>query len=189
MAQHDDRIRAGRTIFLHREEATERGTRLEHGEKVAARGAHLNRLATIRAGEAHRVGVEAERGQPRERPSRGAVVDEVRVGEVVEASTILRAAEGDNPFGMPHSRWGSKQKRIGERHDRRRCADANGDREHRDDRKQGTSAEGPDGVADVLSQEVEHGRASDGVEGSRSYGTKARCVSMAAKRDRGSFRN
>src|SRR5262245_14610189 len=106
--------------------------RLEHLEEVAARGAHLDWLAATGSGETHCLGIDTHRGKRRERSRRGAVVDEVRVGEVVEATTVAGGPDGDHTLRVAHTRRWAKQERVRERDDRRRGANADSDREHGD---------------------------------------------------------
>src|SRR4029453_624859 len=101
----------------------------EDREEVAADQARLERFAAFGPLQARGRWLDKHRRDTGERRVAIPVIRERDVREVVEAATVLRAADVDDAIGMSDARWVAQEERIRQRIDRGRATDADGDGE------------------------------------------------------------
>ena len=158
MADDGDRVAAGGLILVGAERPSERRRDVHRGEEVAARQhAELDsRRARTVLGEPgrHRI----ERSEALEAPALVADVDVVRIRrrDIARAERFDRVLHADR---VHLARVGNRQRpqhqRIGEAEDGAVGADADGERDHRDNGEARAGAQHADAVPEVLPEALE----------------------------------
>src|SRR6185312_4574268 len=144
-------------VAIH-QHPTEKRTDPEDREVVRRDDAVVDADRIVGAGQAHGLWVEAAGVNIGQRLLPLAIVAEVRVGGVVEAAAVLRAADVDKPRRVAEAGKRSKEQRARDREDCGARADADREGQGRREREQRAAAEESQRVANVLQSRLGHAR-------------------------------
>jgi hypothetical protein len=156
VAHHGLAQRHAETLVGVLEESTGGGLDAEHVEVAGAHLLRVRAIGAVRAAQADRLGLEANRvhsGEDR------VLIAQVRVGrgrDRVEALAVVGAADVHELVHVAHAVRRHEQQRVRDREDRRVGAEANRQRQRRGDRVERRSREHADGVANLAGQPIEH---------------------------------
>ena len=151
---------ARRLVFVGPEEAARLGPHLQHVEVIAADELAVDPDGRAAGGEAHRPGLDTERGQVLQHRTAGlTVVHVVQVRHVVEPRPVLRAPDVHQPR-LHDARSGPDQQPVHDGEDGGVGADADGERDDGHRREHGAPPQQSGREAHVLPGLFEHGGSS-----------------------------